>query len=98
MTRAEQYRQHATEAEQQAKRAADRDAKEGLQDIARQWRELAEQSSAGDRRLTDCRFAVPEPTRLRCLTAADCGTLWSFCSRFTQQRCEGRIGGLDRVR
>jgi hypothetical protein len=50
MTRAEQYRQHATEAEQQAKRAADRDAKEGLQDIARQWRELAEQI---ERRETD---------------------------------------------
>jgi hypothetical protein len=43
MTRAEQYRQHATEAEQQAKRAPDRNAKEGLEDIARQWRELAEQ-------------------------------------------------------
>jgi hypothetical protein len=43
MSRAEQYRQHATEAEQQAKRAPDRDAKEGLQEIARQWRELADQ-------------------------------------------------------
>jgi hypothetical protein len=43
MPRAEQYRQHALEAEQQAKRACDRDAKEGLLEIARQWRELAEQ-------------------------------------------------------
>jgi hypothetical protein len=44
MIRAEQYRQHAREAERQAQRAPDRDAKEGLQDIARQWRELAEQA------------------------------------------------------
>ena len=42
MPRAEQYRQYAIEAEQQAKRASDRDAKEGLLEIARQWRELAE--------------------------------------------------------
>jgi hypothetical protein len=44
MTRASHYRQHALEAEQQAKRACDRDAKDGLLDIARQWRELAEQA------------------------------------------------------
>jgi hypothetical protein len=43
MTRAEQYRQHAIEAEQQARRACDLDAKQGLLEIARQWRELAEQ-------------------------------------------------------
>jgi len=43
MGRAKQYRQHGMEAEQQAKRAPDRDAKEGLKDIARQWRELADQ-------------------------------------------------------
>jgi hypothetical protein len=42
MPRAEQYRRHAIEAERQAKRACDRDAKEGLLEIARQWRELAE--------------------------------------------------------
>jgi hypothetical protein len=50
MKRAEQFRQHAFEAEQQAKRACDRDAKDGLLDIARQWRELAEQA---DRRELD---------------------------------------------
>src|SRR5262245_19176760 len=33
----------AIEAEQQAKRACDLDAKEGMLEIARQWRELAEQ-------------------------------------------------------
>jgi hypothetical protein len=48
MTRAEYYHQHATEAEQQSKRAADRDAKEGLQDVARQWRELAERCERGE--------------------------------------------------
>jgi len=42
MPRAEQYRQHAVEAEQQARRACDPEAKEGLLEIARQWRELAE--------------------------------------------------------
>ena len=42
MPRAEQYLQHAIEAERQAERARDRDAKEGLLEIARQWRELAE--------------------------------------------------------
>ena len=42
MPRADQYRQHAIEAEQLAKRACDREAKEGLLEIARQWRELAE--------------------------------------------------------
>lgn len=45
MPRAEQYRQHAREAEQQARRACDREAKEGLLEIARQWRELAEQGA-----------------------------------------------------
>jgi hypothetical protein len=49
MSRAERYRQHATEAEQQAKRAPDHDAKEGLQEIARQWRELAEQDERRER-------------------------------------------------
>src|SRR5262245_20875816 len=44
MTRAEQYRQHAQAAEKQAKRAPDPDAREGLHQIARQWRELAEQT------------------------------------------------------
>jgi hypothetical protein len=43
MARADQYRQHAREAERQARRAPDADAKEGLQVIAQQWRELAEQ-------------------------------------------------------
>ena len=49
MTRADQFRQHASEAEQQARRAPDRNAKEGLQDIARQWRELAEQAERRER-------------------------------------------------
>ena len=42
MPRADQYLQHAIEAERQAERAPDSDAKEGLLEIARQWRELAE--------------------------------------------------------
>ena len=41
MPRADQYLQHAIEAERQAERAPDSDAKEGLLEIARQWRELA---------------------------------------------------------
>jgi len=47
MTRADHYRQHAMEAEQQANRASDPDAKEGLQEIAREWRELAELAERG---------------------------------------------------
>lgn len=47
MSRAEHYRQHAMEAEQQANRACDPDAKEGLQEIAREWRELAERAERG---------------------------------------------------
>jgi len=43
MTRAEQYRQHAREAENQAKQARDADAIEGLLDLAQQWRDLAKQ-------------------------------------------------------
>jgi hypothetical protein len=53
MPRAEQYRQHALEAEQQAKRACDRDAKEGLLEIARQWRELAEQGEPREPETTE---------------------------------------------
>jgi hypothetical protein len=45
MPRAERYRQHAIEAERQAERARDRDAKDGLLEIARQWRELAERGA-----------------------------------------------------
>ena len=44
MPRAEQYLQHAIEAE----RARDRDAKEGLLEIARQWRELAERGEPSE--------------------------------------------------
>jgi hypothetical protein len=53
MTRADQYRQHAIEAERQAERAPDRDAKEGLQDIAQQWRELADQVEHRELETTD---------------------------------------------
>lgn len=53
MIRAEQYRQHAREAERQAQRAPDRDAREGLQDIARQWRELAEQAERRELEATE---------------------------------------------
>jgi hypothetical protein len=44
MTRAEEYRERAKEAEKQANKTRDPSAKEGFQDIARQWRELAEQA------------------------------------------------------
>ena len=48
MTRAEQYRQHAQAAEKQARRAPDPDAKEGLRQVAQQWRELAEQIESSE--------------------------------------------------
>src|SRR5262245_7795490 len=48
MPRAEQYLQHAIEAERQAERARDPDAKEGLLEIARQWRELAERGEPSE--------------------------------------------------
>src|SRR5262249_30144032 len=47
MSRAEHYRQHAMEAEQRANRASDHDAKRGLREIAREWRELAERAECG---------------------------------------------------
>ena len=53
MSRADRYRQHATEAELQARRAPDRDAKEGLRELARQWRELAEQAERRELETTE---------------------------------------------
>ena len=44
MTRAEEYRQHAKAAEEQADKIQDSWAKENLLDIARRWRELADQA------------------------------------------------------
>jgi hypothetical protein len=44
MTRAEQYRLRAKEAEEQASKIHDTQLKEGFLEIARQWRELAKQA------------------------------------------------------
>jgi len=44
MTGAEQYRLRAKEAEQQANKVSDRSVKQSFLDIARQWRELADQA------------------------------------------------------
>ena len=44
MTRAEEYRLRAKEAEEQANKVRDPSAKQGFLDIARQWREMAEQA------------------------------------------------------
>jgi hypothetical protein len=44
MKRAEEYRRRAKEAEEQANKVRDPSAKEGFLDIARQWREMAEQA------------------------------------------------------
>jgi hypothetical protein len=44
MTRAEEYRLRAKEAEDQANKVRDSGAKQGFLDIARQWREMAEQA------------------------------------------------------
>jgi hypothetical protein len=43
MTRAEEYRQRAKEAEENAKKTDNPDTKQGFLDLARQWRELADQ-------------------------------------------------------
>jgi hypothetical protein len=47
MTRAEEYRKRAKEAEEQANRTNDHYVKEAFLDIARQWRELADQTDQG---------------------------------------------------
>jgi hypothetical protein len=47
MTRAEEYRLRAKEAEEQASKTRDPIEKQGFLDLARQWRELAEQAEAG---------------------------------------------------
>jgi hypothetical protein len=44
MTRAEEYRLRAKEAEEQAEKIRDPATKQGFLDIARQWREMAEQA------------------------------------------------------
>jgi hypothetical protein len=43
MTRAEDYRQRADEAERRAKQVRDPEAKRAFDEIARQWRVMAEQ-------------------------------------------------------
>jgi hypothetical protein len=43
MTRAEEYRQRADEAERRAKQVRDPEAKRAFDEIARQWRVMAEQ-------------------------------------------------------
>jgi hypothetical protein len=48
MTRAEQYRARAKAAEQQASKTHDTQLKEGFLEVARQWRELAEQAERHD--------------------------------------------------
>jgi len=42
MTRAEEYRQRAKEAEQQAEKAPDSLTKQGFLDVVRQYRQMAE--------------------------------------------------------
>jgi hypothetical protein len=44
MTIAEQYRARATEADKRAEEAHDPDLKQTFRDIARQWREMADQA------------------------------------------------------
>jgi hypothetical protein len=44
MTRAEEYRLRAKEAEEQAAKVRDHASKQGFVDIARQWREMTEQA------------------------------------------------------
>jgi hypothetical protein len=47
MTKAEEYRRRAKEAEEQANKAGDPSAKEGFLEIARQYRLLAEREERG---------------------------------------------------
>jgi hypothetical protein len=44
MTRAEAYRRRAKEAEEQANKTHNSVTKQGFLDVARQWREMAEQA------------------------------------------------------
>jgi len=44
MTKAEEYRHRAEEAEQRAKQARDLNAKRTYEDVARRWRIMAEQA------------------------------------------------------
>jgi hypothetical protein len=44
MTRAEEYRRRAKEAEENATKTSNSVTREGFLDIARQWREMAEQA------------------------------------------------------
>jgi hypothetical protein len=49
MTRAEEYRQRAKEAEENAKRTNNPDTKEGFLELARKWRQMAEEAERGGR-------------------------------------------------
>ena len=42
MNKTDVYRKHATEAEARAKAASDPELKRGFEDIAKEWRDLAE--------------------------------------------------------
>jgi hypothetical protein len=44
MTRSEEYRQHAKEAEEQAKKTRDPTTKQGFLEVSRRYLELAEQA------------------------------------------------------
>jgi hypothetical protein len=44
MTRAEEYRQRAQEAEEQADKVRDPSAKQGFLDVARRYRDMADQA------------------------------------------------------
>ena len=49
MTRAEEYRQRAKEAEGQAAKTNDSFAKQGFLEIARKWRQMAEEAERDGR-------------------------------------------------
>ena len=49
MTKADEYRAHAAECEKQAARAMNLRVKKQMQDIAVQWREIAERDERLDR-------------------------------------------------
>ena len=74
MPRAEQYLQHAIEAERQAERARDRDAKEGLLEIARQWRELAQRGEPLELEPTGSLSADWEECSPQLVATADCAS------------------------
>src|SRR5262245_23863798 len=64
MTRAEEYRLRAREAEEQASKVRDHRLKQSFLDIARQWRELADQADrhgweAPQLGACSCAFLIP---------------------------------------